>query len=286
MFVIDIVQEVRHWARTTGGLANACSKPYPASNNFSQLLKTTPTTPAKPLTRRCVCVFFVCDSQTLAPQQQVITFLQFMVVAGFLAALLWLFRPAEDSPYLLMGDGLDTLDTALGVDDEDEDGMRTPQRIHVGDSSSGGGGGRAVEMMAAGGSGGTHMGGFNSKGPAGGLLNGSSSSSDRGANRDQQQQGVGGVGVGVGGSSSRPGSSAGGAVVPPLSPPVNLPAIKTSAGGGSTSTPAPVAAPPQPPAAAPAANFSLGGDDDELHEIQLDSAKASAVPPKTADKRD
>jgi uncharacterized membrane protein YhhN len=52
--------------------------------------------------------------------QEVITFLQFVVVMAFLAALLWLFRPAEDSPYLLMGDGLDALDTALGVDDEDD----------------------------------------------------------------------------------------------------------------------------------------------------------------------
>jgi hypothetical protein len=43
--------------------------------------------------------------------QEVITFLQFVVVLAFLAALLWLFRPAEDSPYLLMGDGIDTLDT-------------------------------------------------------------------------------------------------------------------------------------------------------------------------------
>lgn len=30
-------------------------------------------------------------------------------------------RPAEDSPYLLMGDGVDTLDTALGVDDDEEE---------------------------------------------------------------------------------------------------------------------------------------------------------------------
>lgn len=52
--------------------------------------------------------------------QEVITFLQFVIVMAFLAALLWLFRPAEDSPYLLMGEGVDTLDTALGVD-EDED---------------------------------------------------------------------------------------------------------------------------------------------------------------------
>lgn len=52
--------------------------------------------------------------------QEVISFLQFVVVMAFLAALLWLFRPAEDSPYLLMGDGLDALDTALGVDDEED----------------------------------------------------------------------------------------------------------------------------------------------------------------------
>lgn len=38
----------------------------------------------------------------------------------FLAALLWLFGPAQVSPYLLMGDGTDTLDTALGVDEEED----------------------------------------------------------------------------------------------------------------------------------------------------------------------
>jgi hypothetical protein len=35
--------------------------------------------------------------------------------------LLLFHRPAEDSPYLLMGDGVDTLDTALGVDEEEEE---------------------------------------------------------------------------------------------------------------------------------------------------------------------
>jgi hypothetical protein len=74
--------------------------------------------------------------------QEVITFLQFVVVLAFLAALLWLFRPAQDSPYLLMGDGTDTLDTALGVDEEEdtptllEDSRCVLQHISVASNSS------------------------------------------------------------------------------------------------------------------------------------------------------
>lgn len=96
---------------------------------------------------------------------------------------------------------------------------------------------------------------------AAGLANGS----DRGPNRDQASSAVNG---------SRPGTAGGSSA---LDPPVSLPAIKTSAGAGSSATAAGAAAngssSQQQNGGAPA-KFSLGEDDDELHEIVLDSAKA------------
>jgi hypothetical protein len=127
--------------------------------------------------------------------------------------------------------------------------------------------GRAVEMMSAapgqpfaskwsqrGGAAGAGA------GAAAGLANGS----DRGPNRDQAVNG------------SRPGTAGGSSA---LNPPVSLPAIKTSAGGGSSAATAGAAAngsssQQQNGGGAAAAKFSLGEDDDELHEIVLDSAKA------------
>lgn len=124
--------------------------------------------------------------------------------------------------------------------------------------------GRAVEMM-------TSAPGqpFTSKwrsqagnaGAAAGLANGS----HIGGNRDQRQDAAGGSTAGGVGST--------------LDPPVNLPAIKTSAGGSSTAAAANGMSQQQ----GAAAKFSLGDDDDELHEIVLDSAKA---PDKVADKKD
>jgi len=202
--------------------------------------------------------------------QEVITFFQFVIVMAFLGALLWLFRPAEDSPYLLMGEGVDTLDTALGVDD-DEDALEAP-RIDEGpldrfvpNSRTG----RAVEMMssAPGGAGGftkvSRAGNGASAGAAAGMANGG----DRGANRDQRRQQQPPAALG---GSSRPGSGAGG----DLSPPVSLPAIKTSTGGGSNAPAVANGSSHQQLGAGAAAKFSLGDDDEELHEIQLDSAKA------------
>lgn len=92
---------------------------------------------------------------------------------------------------------------------------------------------------------------------AAGLANGS----DRGSNRDQA-------------NGSRPGTAGGSSA---LDPPVSLPAIKTSAGGGSSATAAGAAAnssSSQQQNGGAAAKFSLGEEDDELHEIVLDSAKA------------
>lgn len=62
--------------------------------------------------------------------QGVIVFLQFVVQWGFFAALVWIFRPVEDSPYLMIGTSLEhaeelgvtDLGTALGVEDDDDDG--------------------------------------------------------------------------------------------------------------------------------------------------------------------
>lgn len=47
--------------------------------------------------------------------QEVISFCQFVIVWAFLAVLAWIFRPADDSPYLLMSDDTHGLDTALGA---------------------------------------------------------------------------------------------------------------------------------------------------------------------------
>lgn len=149
--------------------------------------------------------------------------------------------------------------------------LRSPEHI---DDSARRGTARAVEMMSS-----APGQPFSSKwsrghadsaaGAGAGLANGS----DRGANRDQRQQ------PGAGGNS-RPGTAGGGtAAGGGLDPPVNLPAIKTSAGGGSSAAAANGGSEQQQGAA----KFSLGDDDDELHEIQLDSAKA---PDKAADKRD
>lgn len=203
--------------------------------------------------------------------QEVITFFQFVIVMAFLGALLWLFRPAEDSPYLLMGDGVDTLDTALGVDD-DEDALEA-SRIDEGPLDrfvpNSRGTGRAVEMMssAPGGAGGFTKFSRAENGTGAGAAAGMANGGDRGANRDQWQQQQPPAGLG---GSSRPGSSAGG----DLSPPVSLPAIKTSTGGGSNAAAIANGSSQQQPGAGAAAKFSLGDDDEELHEIQLDSAKA------------
>ena len=97
--------------------------------------------------------------------------------------------------------------------------------------------------------------------------------SDRGANRDQRQQTAGVVGRqsgsdAGGGAAAAAVGSGGGA----LDPPVNLPAIKTSAGGAGSGAGA-AANGSSVQQALGAAKFSLG-DEEELHEIQLDSAKA------------
>jgi hypothetical protein len=88
---------------------------------------------------------------------------------------------------------------------------------------------------------------------------------DREAGRDQARP-----------ASAAPVSGGGGV----LRPPAPLPAIKTSVGGAPAAA---AAAAPAAAAAAPSAQFSLG-DEDELHEITLDSARAPAPPP--LEKRD
>eukprot|EP00775_Hariotina_reticulata_P013806 gene13806-13927_t len=165
----------------------------------------------------------------------------FVVTYSYLAALLWMFRPVEDSPYLLMGADIDHLDTSLGVE-ADEDAVEYPS------SSSGGGGGganggplgypraggRSVEMTGHSGS------------PAGG-----NNSSQLGAKPGTLSAMAAGVGT-----------AAGSALVGDL--PLTLPAIRTSLGGGR---PEAAAAGQQQQQQQPP-RWSLG-DEDELHEIKL-----------------
>ena len=75
--------------------------------------------------------------------QATVRFLNFLVQLAFLATLLWIFKPAEDSPYLMIGNtledtdalGMGHLDTALGVSDDEEGGWENA-RGTPGDSSS------------------------------------------------------------------------------------------------------------------------------------------------------
>ncbi|KIY96909.1 hypothetical protein MNEG_11052 [Monoraphidium neglectum] len=61
--------------------------------------------------------------------QGLVVFLQFLVQLGFMAALVWIFRPVEDSPYLMVGSSLEhaeelgvaDLGTALGLDGDGDD---------------------------------------------------------------------------------------------------------------------------------------------------------------------
>jgi hypothetical protein len=186
--------------------------------------------------------------------QEVITMFQFLVVLGFLAALLWLFRPQQDSPYLLMGEDVEHLDTSLGVDDDaaelaGDSGAAVRQqdtrltRNGFGGSSSG------VELA---GMGAAAAGKRGSEG--GGVINGGSN----------VRFTLDGDGDGVSGGRDQSGAGVAAADLPE----VRLPAIRTSIPG-----PAPQHQQQQQPAAAGAANgvgaqWSLG-DDDELHEITL-----------------
>ncbi|KAF8065635.1 hypothetical protein HT031_003236 [Scenedesmus sp. PABB004] len=212
--------------------------------------------------------------------QEVITAFQAAVVYAYLAALLWLFRPAAESPYLLMDDDVSHLDTALGVvgDDGDGDGdggagrgrhsaeADAEEAAAVAAAAARGRAARAaVELAAVG----KHGGG---------------GAADRERGRDQS--GGGGVlpvsrsaqdlnpatPAAAGGASS---AAAMAALVGDL--PVRLPAIRTSVGGAPGGAAAqaaqrPAAAPAPAPApgalAAASSHFSLDGDD-ELHEVTL-----------------
>jgi hypothetical protein len=87
--------------------------------------------------------------------QATIRFLNFLVQLAFLATLLWIFKPVEDSPYLMIGGSLEDtdalgmghLDTALGVSDDEEGGWESAGEAPRGDSSSRAAG--AVELGAA-----------------------------------------------------------------------------------------------------------------------------------------
>jgi hypothetical protein len=192
--------------------------------------------------------------------QEAITMFQFLVVFGFLAALLWLFRPQQDSPYLLMGEDVEHLDTSLGVDDDaaefaGENGangvrQRDEQRRNVfagrdGGSSSG------VELAG--------MGAAAKGGNEGGVSNGG----------NNVRFTLDGDGVSCGRDQSGAGAAASAADLPE----VRLPAIRTSIPGPAQQQQQQQRQQPQAAAAAKAANgagpqWSLG-DDDELHEITL-----------------
>ncbi|KAF6252624.1 hypothetical protein COO60DRAFT_1704191 [Scenedesmus sp. NREL 46B-D3] len=199
--------------------------------------------------------------------QEVITLFQFLVVLGFLAALLWLFRPQQDSPYLLMGEDVEHLDTSLGVDDDatefagdggaangqhrDEQGRRqTRNGFGARDGSSSG-----VELAG--------MGAAAKRASEGGAGDGWNNVSFT----------LDGDGDGVSGGRDQSGAGAA-----PHLPEVRLPAIRTSipaVAQQQQQQQRPLAAAPAAPAAAAAAGsngvgpqWSLG-DEDELHEITL-----------------
>lgn len=218
---------------------------------------------------------FVLDSV-----QTVIAGTQFAVMFGFLAALLVLFRPVEDSPYLLMGGDMDMvgqLDTELGVEQQQEnDGG--PVAGAWGRAGAGG-----VELAAA-------RLGTSAKPVTAAVLGGGER--DRGGGRDQSG---GGSGLPVS-AHARDGFGGGGGRGSGSTPPtpaarpaaLTAAAAAATAGGGSSSTsltdlpvrpPAirtSIAGPPPAPAAGAAApRWSLG--EDELQEISLSHGQS---PPK------
>jgi hypothetical protein len=227
--------------------------------------------------------------------QDVITLFQFLVVYGFLAALLWLFRPLEDSPYLLMGDDVGHLDTALGVDNDEQQDQQDYSTAAATSSSTGVGFATDVEMTAAAGLKAKSVGGSGDAAASaaargGGLTNSTVDSWDQLRGRDQRS----GEGIGLPVSNSARemhpdtplavspaaawavgnNSTAASGLGPLVSDvPASLPAIRTSLSGQQKG---------QQHQHGPAAAFSLEDDDnDGLQEIKLSSS-----PVKTPSKRD
>jgi hypothetical protein len=201
--------------------------------------------------------------------QEVITMFQFLVVLGFLAALLWLFRPQQDSPYLLMGEDVEHLDTSLGVDDDaaeyavDRDSSgANPASRHSDYTEQGM---RQARNGFGGSSSGVELAGMGAAAKR--RSDGRSNVSNTGNNSVSFT--LEGDGDGVSGWRDQTGAGA----VTDL-PEVRLPAIRTSLPGPTQQQRQQPPAGPAAAATAPAgangagAQWSLG-DDDELHEITL-----------------
>ncbi|GBF90051.1 hypothetical protein Rsub_02759 [Raphidocelis subcapitata] len=199
--------------------------------------------------------------------QGLIVFLQFVVQWAFMAALVWIFRPVEDSPYLMVGTsaehaaelGVADLGTALDDDRFDDEalamelgaiGARAPRK-HA----------EAGTRAAAAGGGGS--------GDAGG-----------GGRTDQ-----GGSGGGRGPASQ--GGAAVAAAVPAaaIAPPPGLPPVRTRLPAAAPAAPrfslgdedeASAAAAPAPAAAAAAA--VAGGSPPGMHVIRLNSGSPPRPP--------
>ncbi|KAI8474672.1 MAG: hypothetical protein J3K34DRAFT_491757 [Monoraphidium minutum] len=198
--------------------------------------------------------------------QGVIVFLQFLVQLIFMGALVWIFRPVEDSPYLMIGTSLEHADelgvadlgTALGLDDDDDDARAPDEARFRGALELG-----SVPPRRGGGGG--------AKPARGGAGNGGGGGSDaRGGGRRDQGDGGGGGGGGLPLSSS----AADLAAAPP-----GLAPVRTRPG-----------APAPAPAPAAAARFSLGDEDGDqgpggtrlgsLEEVRLNSLS----PPRRQEK--
>jgi hypothetical protein len=226
------------------------------------------------LNSACFPALFVPPGVILAPVfiidivQEVITMFQFLVVLGFLAALLWLFRPQQDSPYLLMGEDVEGLDTSLGVDDDAAE--------YAGDRDNFSGAGHAVSRQRD-----DEQGMWQARNGFGGSssgveLAGMGAAAKRRSDGGSNASNTGNNSVsftldGDGGVSGGRDQSGVGAVTD--LPEVRLPAIRTSIPGPAQQQQQRQQRPAGPAAAAAAANgvgaqWSLG-DDDELHEITL-----------------